>query len=55
VLTDELTNISVQNLKTGENELTNISVQITNRSVQFKTDVDAIKDELTHRSVHLSP
>jgi hypothetical protein len=28
--------------------------ELTNRTVQFKADANAIKDELTHRSVHLS-
>jgi hypothetical protein len=47
VLIDELTNRSVRGLETGENEL-------TNRTVQFKADANVIKDELTHRLVHLS-
>jgi hypothetical protein len=33
--------------KDGRNEL-------TNRVVQFKEDANAIKDELTHRSIHLN-
>jgi hypothetical protein len=28
--------------------------ELINRSVQFKAHVNAIKDELTHKSVHLS-
>jgi hypothetical protein len=58
-LIDELTNKSVQGLETDENELTNGSVQIQrneliNRAVKFKADANAIKDELTHISVHLN-
>jgi hypothetical protein len=28
--------------------------ELTNRAVQFKTDANVVKDELTHRSVHLN-
>jgi hypothetical protein len=43
VLTDELTNISVWSLETGENELTNRSVQIQ----RWIIDADAHIDEFT--------
>jgi hypothetical protein len=42
VLTDELTNRSVRGLETGENELTNISVQIQRWIIDADTDTNEL-------------
>jgi hypothetical protein len=42
------------NLQTDQFRFKNRNNEPTNRSVQFKVDADAVEDELTHRSVHLS-
>jgi hypothetical protein len=46
MLIDELTNRSVRSLEAGENKL-------INRAVRFKVEANTVKDELTHRLVHL--
>jgi hypothetical protein len=41
------------NLQTDQFRFKDRRNELTNRAVQFRTDADAVKDKLTHRSVHL--
>jgi hypothetical protein len=42
------------NLQTYQFKFKGRRNKLTNRAVQFKADAYAIKDELTHKSVHLN-
>jgi hypothetical protein len=41
------------NLQTDQFRFKDRRNELTNRAVQFKADANAVKDELTHRLVHL--
>jgi hypothetical protein len=42
------------NLQTDQFRFKDRRNELTNLAVQFKADANVVKDELTHRSVHLS-
>jgi hypothetical protein len=42
------------NLQTDQFRFRNRRNELTNRAVQFKSDADAVKGGLTHRSIHLN-
>jgi hypothetical protein len=42
------------NLQTDQFRFKDRRNELTNRAIQFNSDVDAVKDELTHRSVNMS-
>jgi hypothetical protein len=42
------------NVQTDQFRFKNRRNELTSRAVQFKIDVDAVKDELTYISVHLN-
>jgi hypothetical protein len=41
------------NLHTNQFRFKDRRNELTNRTIQFKTDANTVKDELTHRSVHM--